>query len=102
MFHTQFKERTATTHNRKALFFSGGVDSLYSFFHHKEITHLLSVRGFDVKDSDTHLWQQSKEKIDEFARRHEIAALYIRTNLREITEQYVHRNYMFGAAMASI
>ena len=42
-----------------AVFFSGGVDSWYSLLRNREqVTHLLTVKGFDVPSADQELWPE--------------------------------------------
>lgn len=69
--------------------FSGGVDSWYSLLKHQEtISHLILVRGFDIKteDEDEKLWQMTRQNAEMIAQSFEKKLITITTNLRTQTD----------------
>ena len=97
-------QRPPSTKNRVGVFFSAGLDSLYTFLKHREeITDLIFVHGLDVKLSDTSLLEKTSKKIREFASAFGVNVVEIETNIRELLDPYV--DWLFwghGAALAAI
>ncbi len=72
-----------TIPENSALFFSGGVDSWHSLLRNrKEITHLILVLGFDIKFSQTGIWDQTRQLAQNVADHFQLELLVIRTNLK--------------------
>lgn len=85
------------------VFFSWGIDSLYTFKeNYVNITHLIAIFGFDIHHRDLSLINMTKKKLKFFAQNHQKKLIFVKTNVRLLTEQYVNWNYIFWAAMASI
>ena len=85
-------------------FFSGGIDSLYTFLkHEQEITTLIYVHGFDVSLNDTPLREQVSDALHSFSQKTGKKIIEIETNLREFTNQHGDwGKHTHGAALASI
>ena len=96
--------RPPSTRNRVGVFFSGGLDSLYTFIkHQEEITDLIFVHGLDVKLSDTSLLGKTSNKIRKFASAFGVNVIEIETNIRELLDPYVDWLFLgHGAALAAI
>lgn len=84
-------EKYATIHansRRRALLFSGGVDSTSSFYQHKdEDIELITAWGqFDIPLNDSMGWQGRKEKITSFAESFGKSTSFIRSNYSEMLD----------------
>jgi hypothetical protein len=67
-----------------AVFFSGGVDSWYSLLRNREeVTHLITVKGFDVPWSDGELWPQIVRVHEQIAAELGKALITVETDLRD-------------------
>jgi len=96
--------RAGSTEKRVGTFFSGGVDSFYTFLRHKnEITDLIFVHGFDIRLKDAKLREKTSKKIREIALSFGKNVIEIETNLREMFDSYVKWGLLgHGAALAAI
>jgi hypothetical protein len=55
-----YYQATQKTSQRKASFFSGGVDSFFTLFKARdELTDIITIRGFDMSLSDNDRWQKT-------------------------------------------
>jgi hypothetical protein len=84
-------------------FFSGGVDSMYTFLKHRnEISHLIFIHGFDFYlDSGT--YQKAVERNTSFARGFGKTLIPVETNHYLFGYRYnLSRNLTQGSALASI
>lgn len=88
---------------RVGAFFSGGVDSFYTFLKHQDqITDLIFVHGFDIRLSDTVLRKKVSLKIREIASNFGKNLIEIETNIRELLNPYIHWQLAYGAALAAV
>jgi len=96
--------RSGSTENRVGSFFSGGVDSFYTFLkHQEEITDLIFVHGLDIQLNDTLLREKASKKIHEVASSFGKNLIEIETNIRELLDPYVNWGLLgHGAAFAAI
>ncbi len=106
----------ATSCDRKAgtgvaSFFSGGVDSFYSALKHTapeapagtRVTHLVSVRGLDVRLNDEVLWTRVGSRLRDAAARIGCTWVECSTNVREVvSERLVGWVMYYGAVLAGI
>jgi hypothetical protein len=107
----QAKELVSYSANSKSVgsFFTGGVDSFYTvlknldtYQNESRITHLLYVHGFDIDVDNQDLFETVKKEIKLAVNGLELEHLFIKTNLRQITDQYVRwGEEQHGAALAS-
>lgn len=88
-----------------ASFFSGGVDSLYTFYSRQnDITHLIFLGGIDMQLSNQALYSEVLQRNTEFSQRHNKKLVPLVTNLR----QFCHPNslswgsHYSGAGLSSI
>ncbi|WP_100643218.1 hypothetical protein [Alteromonas facilis] len=79
-----FSQRSA---NKKVgCFFSGGVDSFYSFVRNqKEITHIILCRGLDIPIHEEQRWLDTVERIKAFADQYGKELLLVETNAKDFT-----------------
>ena len=94
-----------------ASFFSGGVDSFYSALEHTapetpagaRITHLVSVRGLDIRLYDEVLWTRVRSRLRDAAAQIGCTWVECSTNVREVVpEELVGWFMYYGAALAGI
>jgi hypothetical protein len=96
--------RNLTSQNRVGSFFSGGMDSFYTFLkHHEEITDLIFVHGLDIKLTDKSLRERTASKIREVALSFGKNVIEIETNVRSLLNPYADWGKLaHGAALAAI
>ena len=101
----------ADTHEPRstASFFSGGVDSFYTYLKHKEdpvaadrIDSLILVNGFDVDRRNTQLWQRALANIRAIAAAEKIALVVVRTNIQGLVEPILLWDYTHGGCLAAV
>ncbi|MFT3878955.1 MAG: hypothetical protein QM703_04760 [Gemmatales bacterium] len=84
-------------------FFSGGVDSYYTFLKHQEaISSLIFVTGFDVPLHKIALAERVGNHIRSCAKAFQKNLIEVKTNLREFCDQFVSWRYYHGAALGSV
>ena len=97
-----------STSKAEALFFSCGVDSFYALTKltgspgKNNLTHLMFVRGFDIKLEDASLFRRTRKAADEVASYYERKLVVAATNVREVTDEYASWNNCCGAVLASV
>ncbi|WP_133470515.1 hypothetical protein [Paraglaciecola marina] len=89
---------------RHGMFFSGGMDSFYSFLKHQsKITDLIFVHGYDIKLSDHELRAKTSAQLHKVAEQNNVNLIEIETNLRDYLDKYVTWGELgHGAALISI
>lgn len=92
------------TGNRAGVFFSGGVDSFYTFLKNQdEITDLIFIHGADIRLNDTKLRDKTSKNIRSIASAFGKRLVEIETNIRELLNPYVGWGALsHGAALASV
>jgi len=95
-------------HKGKAIgcFFSGGVDSFYSYLKNtkessEKITHFILVHGFDIDLANKTLWNTTVSHIRAIAKEAGIKVILVETNLRSITDPLVDWSWTFGSALGA-
>jgi hypothetical protein len=95
----------AVNSGASATFFSGGVDSFYTFLTHRDdarpLTHLLLVNGFDIDPSNPALWNATTAHIRDIAAEAGATPVEIETNVRSLTDPILSWVYCFGGCMAA-
>ncbi|WP_417317713.1 hypothetical protein [Emcibacter sp.] len=67
--------------------FSGGVDSTYSYARHQdEITHLLTIQGFDSSGFNDQVWQDTIGIRKKFADQEAVRLVHVSSNVRNYCE----------------
>lgn len=88
---------------RVGVFFSGGVDSFYSFLKNRdEITDLIFIQGFDIPRERQSIRSQASEMVRKVGKHFNKGVIEVETNVRSILDQYLFWGYSHGAAMASV
>jgi hypothetical protein len=93
------RNRTGKT----GLFFSGGIDSYYSFLTQRdEIDTLVYLDGFDVPLKYTELRKRLRHNIQRISTLFDFPITTLETNLREFEESFLSWSFAHGAALASV
>lgn len=100
---------TSDTLNPKttATFFSGGVDSFYTYLKHKDdhcdpVTHLLLVKGFDIDLRNTKLWDATLRNVREIAKAEKVDLIETETNIRPLIDPILSWAYSHGGCLAAV
>jgi hypothetical protein len=85
-------------------FFSGGVDSFYTFLKHQdEITKIILIHGFDMKLEKLSVRSKVSEEIRRVARELGKPLIEVETNARQLSDQYtVFQDHYAGSMLASV
>lgn len=84
-------------------FFSGGVDSFYTFLKNKEsITHLIVVHGFDIYVENKNLFGNLFQNMQKVAQAEGIKAIPVETNIRAYTDAYISWDWEVGGGLGSV
>jgi hypothetical protein len=95
--------RPRRTSQDVGLFFSGGLDSLHVLATRMEdITDLILVHGFDVDWTDETAFAAVREHATQVAARYGKRLTVVRTNLREMSDQYTTWEMYHGGALAGM
>ncbi len=83
-----------------ASFFSGGVDSYYTYLKHRErITRLIFATGFDIRLTQTTFASHVQEQVRQMADELGAGLIAIKSNIRDFSDQFVHWRYYHGAVL---
>ncbi len=87
-----------------AAFFSGGLDSAYTFLRHaEEITHLILVRGWDIPLADDRVFTAAVRHGENVARAFGKTLVVVETNsLEMVARRSIRRWTYFGASLAGV
>lgn len=84
-------------------FFSGGVDSFYTFYRNKKkIKYLIFVHGFDIDVNDLNFYKSIERNIIKIAKKEKVRLIKVKTNIRETFEQYFDWNLSHEFAIGSV
>jgi hypothetical protein len=96
---TRDKENPKNT----ACFFSGGVDSFYTYLKHKkEINDFILVHGFDIPLNAPAFFSEVKNVTQEISREANVNLITVKTNIRDIVERKLIWDFTHGGAMAAV
>ena len=94
---------------RSASFFSGGVDSFYSYLKHKtdpiekdRIDSFILVNGFDISRRNTQLWDRTLENIKSIAEADKVELIVVRSNIQGLVEPILLWDYTHGGCLAAV
>jgi len=97
------KEKDKIREREVGAFFTGGVDSFYTFLKHKdEIDCLVYVHGYDMGLDKKLLLEQVSRKIREIANSFNKTVIEVKTDLRQFSNQFVSWGFYHGAALATV
>jgi hypothetical protein len=87
-----------------ACFFSGGVDSTYTYLKHAdELTHLILIHGLDIHHEDEASFSRALDPARDLAQRLGKVLIPVRTNAREFCKAHGLTMLLFhGALLASV
>jgi hypothetical protein len=90
-----------------ASFFSGGVDSFYTYIKSKrkkstKITSFLFVHGFDIELENSLFFTSVRNGLQKVADEEGVDLITLQTNVKRITDTYVDWDWAHGGALASI
>jgi len=98
--------RDCPKEDRVGTFFSGGVDSFYTFLKHRdEITDLIFVHGFDVLLENHTLRKKTSDMLHRIGSSFGKRVIEIETNLRLFLDSYFRLSWgtlTFGAGLATV
>ncbi len=89
------------------LFFSGGVDSFYTFLKNRRykkdtITDFILIWGFDIPLKDTKFFSLVKKRIINVSRLAGVNLIIVETNLKELASNQVEWQWQVGGSLAAI
>ena len=94
---------------RSAAFFSGGVDSFYTYLKHKSdpvranrIISFILVSGFDIDRRNVQLWNRTLESIRSVAEADEVELIVVRSNIQAFVEPILMWDYAHGGCLAAV
>ena len=94
---------------RSAAFFSGGVDSFYTYLKHQadpaesdRIGSFILVNGFDISRRNTALWQRTLEHIGYIAAAGGVDLTVVRSNIQGLVEPILLWDYSHGGCLAAV
>jgi hypothetical protein len=94
---------------RSASFFSGGVDSFYTYLKHKtdhteadRISSFILVNGFDINQHNTRLWDRTLENIKSVAAADGVGLTVVRSNIQGLVEPVLLWDYAHGGCLAAV
>ena len=85
-----------------ASFFSGGVDSFYTYLkNRKKINHFIFVNGFDIELANKALFTKTVKNINAVAKKENVTVIVVETNLKYIIEPIYVWDWIHGGALAA-
>ena len=94
---------------RSASFFSGGVDSFYTYLKHKtdpmekdRIDNFILVNGFDINQRNTQLWDRALDNIKSIAEADGVELIVVRSNIQGLVEPVLLWDYAHGGCLAAV
>lgn len=94
-------------HRRIGLFFSGGVDSWYTYQMNKKsestaVTDFLFVHGFDIPLNENKFHRSVYKELKSAATKAQVKFIPVETNLREFIDPMLIWDYSHGGALAAV
>ena len=94
---------------RSASFFSGGVDSFYTYLKHKadpddgdRISSFILVNGFDIDRRNTRLWDLALANIRAVAEAENVGLTVVRSNIQGLVEPVLLWDFTHGGCLAAV
>jgi len=95
--------------SKTASFFSGGVDSFYTYLKHKNDTvkanrvdSLVLVNGFDIDPRNQALWQLTLGNVKAIAKTEKVELVVVNSNIHALIEPILPWDYSHGGCMAAV
>lgn len=88
-------------------FFSGGVDSFYTYLKHKKdaqdpISHFILVHGNDIDLRNKRLWEGVYKDVSAVAEKGGVKVVAVETNVQALLEPMVSPDFTHGASLAAV
>ncbi len=84
-------------------FFSGGVDSFYTYLkNNRKINKLIFVHGFDINIHNLSLYNKIRRNIVNISKEENINLIEVKTNIRDMLDQYFPWTLSHPFALASV
>jgi hypothetical protein len=94
---------------RAASFFSGGVDSFYTYLKNKtdpvqssRIDSFILVKGFDIEPRNVPLWDSALRNISAIAAADKIELVVVQTNIQGLIDPILSWDYIHGGCLAAV
>lgn len=108
--YTNDKKVSETNGLYNAVFFSGGVDSFYTFLKNRnsdlpdseKISHLLFLHGFDIPLQKTELFNTVLNAMKNIAKAYDKKLIEISTNIRRLSDNICEWRYYHGTGLTSV
>jgi hypothetical protein len=92
--------------NLTASYFSGGVDSFYTYLKHRhgpnKISHFVLIRGFDIDLRNHITWNAALKNVSKIAAAEGIELIKVESNLYSLTDPIVSWDYTYGGSLAAV
>jgi hypothetical protein len=100
--NVQVQPRTRSQSGRRGVFFSGGLDSYYSFLAHlDELSAFIHLDGFDIPLKEQSTRKRMAENCRYVGEQFGKQAIILETNARQFIENYVTWSFSHGSVMGS-
>jgi hypothetical protein len=87
----------------EGVFFSLGVDSFYTLMQNQgSLTHLITVKGYDVADLEGPLWAEIVKNSQRVAENFSMELIEVETNVQDLRRKGAGWMMIHGAALASV
>lgn len=94
---------------KSASFFSGGVDSFYTYLKHKaapaeadRISSFILINGFDINRRNTRLWNRALKNIKSIAEADKVELEVVRSNIQGLVEPILLWDFTHGGCLAAV
>lgn len=91
---------------KNAAFFSGGVDSFYTYLKHKKgpgkIDYFILINGFDINLKNQNLWKRTRETVMEVAKQGGVEVITVESNFYDLIDPIASWDYSCGGCLAAI
>ncbi len=105
----QAQEIKQDTGNPKkvATFFSGGVDSFYTYLKHQHdekdrITHFILMNGNDIDLDNESLWKATKKTVEKIAEKAGVEVVEVESNFQYLIEPILDAGFTHGGLLAGV
>jgi hypothetical protein len=90
-----------------ATFFSGGVDSFYTYLKHKDdtvdrLTHFVLVDGYDIDPRNADLWRVTLANVEKVAQSEGVQLVTAKSNIRWLLNPILKWGYAHGGCLAAV
>lgn len=92
---------------KTASFFSGGVDSFYTYLKHKNdkndpVTHMLLINGFDIDSRNTKLWDETLSNVKRIAKAEHANLIEVESNIRQLIDPILSWGLAHGGCLVAV